>query len=151
MRILVGSRTTLALSSLLVFTHVACASPPRPVKLDRTRLIQRDDGYQQDGKNLDVEDMVKKLSKEPAAAPHVSRSQALKTIVSILGGAGGGLIGWPIGGKLGGDDDPPWELAYVGVGTILLAIPLALWGDASLDSAVDAHNAALSTQPPNPP
>lgn len=148
MRTSVAHRTTVALFSVLVFTQVACAALPRPVvKLDPSRLIERGNGYQQGGRDLDAEDMVEKLSQEPAAAPHVRRSQTLSTIALILAAAGGGLVGWPVGSKLGGDDDPPWELAYTGAGAVLLAVPLMLWGVSSFDRAVDAHNSALGTPP----
>lgn len=103
--------------TLLVAMHMACAGAPPTAKMDRARLIHREDGYQQDGVALDPEDMAEKLSDEPEAAPHVTRAKTLSVIALVLASAGGALVGWPVGGKIGGDDDPAWELAYVGGGT----------------------------------
>jgi hypothetical protein len=133
----------------LLLAQVACGAAPKLVKMDPSRPIQRDDGYQQDGQTLDPEDMSEKLSEEPEAAPHVSRAKTLALIATILGAAGGALVGWPLGGAIGGESDPPWELAYVGGGVILVSIPLALWGASSFDTAVDAHNARVEPPLPN--
>ena len=78
----------------------------------------------------------------------MSRARTLNLIGLILATAGGALVGWPIGGKIGGDPDPTWELAYAGGGAILVSIPLVLWGASSLGSAVDAHNAQLPSTTP---
>lgn len=133
---------------LLVAVHTACAAVPPTAKMDRARLIQREDGYRQDGVALDPEDMTEKLSAEPDAAPHVSRSKTLSVISLVLATAGGVFVGWPIGGAIAGEPNPQWELAYVGGGAILVAIPFMLWAQSSMDSAVDAHNATIAPLAP---
>jgi hypothetical protein len=133
----------------LLLAQIACGSAPNLVKMDPRRPIQRDDGYQQDGQTLDPEDMSEKLSEEPDAAPHVSRAQTLTLVATILGAAGGALVGWPLGGAIAGESDPQWELAYAGGGAILVSIPLMLWGVSSFDTAVDAHNARVGPPLPN--
>jgi hypothetical protein len=144
------SRRTLLLGSLLS-VQVACGVAPTLVKMDPSRPISRDDGYQQEGQTLDPEDMTAKLSEEPEAAPHVSRAKTLNLIAVVLGAAGGALVGWPVGGAIAGDSNPKWGLAYAGGGAILVSIPLILWGVSSFNSAVDAHNSRVGMPPaPNP-
>lgn len=53
---------------------------------------------------------------------------ALGITAQILGGIGGGLIGWPVGTYIGGGD-PEWTLALIGGGLVAIAVPLALIDD----------------------
>jgi hypothetical protein len=145
----ITSKTTTLVASIWLSSQLACAGP-QLAKLDPSRTIETDDGYRQDGKALDAADMTEKLSAEPASAPHVSRARTLSTISMILAAAGGALVGWPIGAKIGGDPNPKWGLAAAGGAVILVSVPLALWGSSSLGSAVDAHNAQLPSTPPEP-
>lgn len=141
---------TLLLGPLLS-VQVACGAAPTLVKMDPSRPIERDDGYQQQGQPLDPEDMTEKLSKEPEAGPHVSRAKTLSLIAVVLGAAGGALVGWPVGSAIGGDSNPKWGLAAAGGGAILVSIPFATWGASSFNSAVDAHNTRVGTPPPPNP
>jgi hypothetical protein len=131
--------------------QVACVAAPKLVKMDPSRPIERDDGYQQQGQTLDPEDMTARLAEEPEAAPHVSRAQTLGLIAVVLGAAGGALVGWPVGSAIAGDANPKWGLAYAGGGAILVSIPFLLWGVSSFNSAVDAHNTRVGTPPPPKP
>lgn len=141
---------TLLVGSLLS-VQVACGAAPTLVKMDPSRPIERDDGYQQQGQTLDPEDMTAKLAEEPEAAPHVSRAKTLGVITMILGAAGGALVGWPVGSAIAGDSNPKWGLAVAGGGAILVSIPFVFWGVSSFNSAVDAHNTRVGAPPaPNP-
>jgi hypothetical protein len=130
----------------LVSVQLACGAPSL-AKMDPNRAIEREHGYQQDGKDLDPDDMSAQLAAEPEAAPHLSRSKTLALIASIVGAAGGALVGWNVAGQLGDGRNSSWGLAAVGGGVILVSVPLALWGASSFDSAVDAHNARVATEP----
>ncbi len=101
--------------------------------------------YTQNGKAIDPGDMADKLEKEPKAAPHVGRARALRVVSTILAAAGGALVGWPLGGYIGGDRRPNWKLAAVGGGAIAIGIPLAIWSDFSMDTGVEVHNKHLET------
>jgi hypothetical protein len=61
----------------------------------------------------------------------------------VLGAVGGALLGWPIGEKLGGAENPHWGLAIAGGATIAVALPLAFWADSKVSQAVDSHNQSL--------
>ncbi|WP_437563089.1 hypothetical protein [Sorangium sp. So ce542] len=125
----------------LALHGLGCGAPQR--KMDPTRPIEVHTGafgvrYTQDGEAIGG--VPEWLSKEPEAASHVSRSQALRLVASLVAGAGGMLIGTPLGQELGGERDPLWPLAGVGAAAIAVSIPLSIWSTSSMDSAVEAHN-----------
>jgi hypothetical protein len=119
--------------------------PPR--RMDPSRPIVINTGfsgarYEQDGEG--ISHMNEWLEKEPEAASHASRAQALSLIATLVSGAGGIMIGTPLGQEVGGDRDPSWPLAGAGVGVIALTIPLIIWSVSSMDSAVEAHNRLIA-------
>jgi hypothetical protein len=134
------------LTCALFATQLACGAPTL-AKMDPYRAIEREHGYQQDGKDLDPEDMSERLAAEPEAAPHLSRSKTLALIATIVAGAGGALVGWNVAGELGDGRNSSWGLAAVGGGVILVSVPLMLWGASSFESAVDAHNTKVAAEP----
>lgn len=134
-------RAVVTMSVLSILGSAGCAST-QTVKMDPSRPIETEHGYQQDGVDLDRADMVAVLGKDPASSSDVSRAQVLGVTAIVLATAGGALVGWPVGEKLGGKAHPTWELAYAGAAAIAVSIPLALWADGSIGSAVEAHNRA---------
>jgi hypothetical protein len=128
----------------LALHGIGCASLQ---KMDPTRRIELNTGffsgprYAQGGKPIGQ--MAEWLEKEPEAAPHASRAQALSLIATLVDGTGGALIGMPLGQKLGGAREPLWPLAGAGAAAIALSIPLMIWSFSSMDSAVEAHNRLL--------
>lgn len=144
-----GLKANSALAILVAFSEVACASTGRLAKMDPSRAIDTEHGYRQDNAALDREDMLRKLEHEPVAAPAVGRARALATISLLLAGVGGALIGWPLGEKLAGNEQPHWSLLYAGGATVAVAIPLAFWADGSVSSAVRAHNEGIEASRPS--
>lgn len=102
--------------------------------------------YLQSGRGLDRSHMAEQLEKEPEAALYVSTSWRLRVFSGILAGAGGAMVGLPVGQELGGDPEPLWPLAAAGAGVTAVAITLAILGVYSMDKAVKAHNATLEHQ-----
>jgi hypothetical protein len=133
--------------AILTVVHtVGCAATQKHVRMDADRPIETDRGYRQDGQLLESSDMLDKLAKEPDSAPHVQRARALVTVAAVLAGVGGALVGYSLGQKITGQS-PTWELAYVGAGAIVVALPLEIWGVSSVNSAVQAHNSVLGADP----
>jgi hypothetical protein len=104
--------------------------------------------YLQRGKEIDRGDMVATIRADPDAERALQSYEPSNTFAFVLGGAGGALIGWPVGALVVGDPDPPWVLAAIGGGLVVLGIPLALYAEASLERAVAAYNAGLARLPP---
>ena len=110
--------------------------------------IEIRDGYRQDGERIEPKSMVEALEREPDAAPAVQRSRAFGTVATVLGALGGALVGWPLGEMAAGSSKPLWALAAVGGGAIVVAIPLAIGADSSMDSAVRSHNDRVAANRP---
>jgi hypothetical protein len=102
--------------------------------------------YEQGDAVLDRKHMTDTLFREPAARDDVSSYRALSTVAMIAAIAGGALVGWPAGVAIGGEEDPPWILAGIGAGAIVLSIPLGVVADNNLEDAVDAHNRKLGAE-----
>jgi hypothetical protein len=143
----VNVKSSRAIAILMVLSTVGCAATPKRVRMDADRPIETDHGYRQGGQLLESSDMLDKLAKERDSAPHVQRARALTTVAVILAAAGGALVGWPLGQKIGGNQSPTWELAYAGAGAIVVAIPLEICALSSVNSAVQAHNSVLGVDP----
>ncbi|MGK3987329.1 hypothetical protein WME99_30080 [Sorangium sp. So ce136] len=138
MKAMMWMAVALALHGLGCVAAQQKMDPSRPIELHTGFFAAR---YKQDGKP--ISDVPEWLAKEPEAAPYVSRSQALTVLAGLVAGAGGGLIGWPVGEALGGERDPVWPLAGAGAVAIALTIPLAIWSVSNMDSAAEAHNRLL--------
>ncbi|MAU26781.1 MAG: hypothetical protein CMH45_05175, partial [Muricauda sp.] len=67
-----------------------------------------------------------------------------KTLSSIMGFVGGGLVGWPVGTAIGGGD-ANWALAGVGAGLIGVSIPISSSANKKTKQAVDVYNSSLGT------
>jgi hypothetical protein len=126
----------------MMLGQVGCAQLPKmsssmPISIDSSPGGPR---YTQDGHAIDVGDMGNQLAKEPLAASHVTTSRGLSIAAVLLAAAGGALIGWPLGQKIGGESKPTWALAGAGAGALVLSIPFTIGSVYSMDRAVDAHN-----------
>lgn len=142
-----SSQSFAAIVLFAALNQAACAGttlppmqPDRPVEIQHGFLGAR---YEQDGRPINQADLLEHLEQDPAAAPAASRYKTLMVVTTGLAAVGGGLIGWPIGQKLAGEEKPIWPLAYAGVGAVLLTIPLGVWANSSLNSAVEAFNQRL--------
>lgn len=60
-------------------------------------------------------------------------------MATVLGFAGGFLIGWPIGTAVAGGE-PQWELPAIGAGLVILAFPFSEQAKKKASIAVDLYN-----------
>jgi hypothetical protein len=127
--------------AILLCCMSGCAAA-QGAHFDPRQAIDTRHGYRQHGAVLDSKSLVEGLKGEPDAGHYVRRAEGLGVLASLFEAAGGGLIGWPLGTKLGGGE-PNWTLAYVGSGCIAVAIPLLIAEIGSYSAAVDAHNHAV--------
>lgn len=73
------------------------------------------------------------------ATEYFKKARGTSGFISVLGYAGGFLIGYPVGTALGGGK-PNWTLAAVGCGLVAIAIPIASSADKNLLKAARAYN-----------
>lgn len=103
-------------------------------------------GYQftQNDKTLTLSQMQDIMKENKEAFALVQSAKANQTWAMILGAAGGGLIGFPIGTAIGGGD-PEWALAGAGAALIVATIPIVKGFNRKTKKAVDLYNATYYT------
>jgi len=101
--------------------------------------------YLQNGRQLRMAEMVSIVKVEDLAYTKMQSAKSNTTMASILGAAGGLLIGWPIGSAIAGGE-PNWTLAIVGAGLIVVSIPISIKGNNQATEAVNIYNASLDKQ-----
>ncbi len=102
--------------------------------------------FKQEGNRLSQNDVLQLMESNKEAYALMKKSKANNTWALILGGIGGGLIGWPLGASIAGGD-AQWELAAVGAGFVIGAIPLVSSAKKKAKKAVDLYNGGLNATP----
>ncbi len=100
--------------------------------------------YYQNDQVLKLPQMVKIMKLNEQASKEIKTAQSTYTLASILGGAGGFMLGWPIGTALGGGE-PNWTMAGIGAGLLLVSIPINQKFNTQVKTAVDTFNGDLPT------
>mgnify|MGYP000103120094 FL=1 len=100
--------------------------------------------YKQNDKYLSSQQMLELMKNNAEALKLIKSANTSKTWGMILGGAGGALIGFPIGTAIGGGD-AKWELAGAGAALLLIAIPISKSYNKKSKKAVDMYNSGFSS------
>ncbi len=100
--------------------------------------------FTQDGKQLSMGALVKTMESNQEAFKLMKSAKASNSAASVLGFAGGFLIGWPIGTALGGGE-PNWTLAGAGTGLIAIGLPFSSQAKNKSKQAVELYNASLNS------
>lgn len=85
------------------------------------------------------------ISEDPIAFEQFSKARAHSAVASVLGFAGGILIGFPVGTALAGGD-PEWGLALGGAALIGISIPFNRAFQKHAQSALDSYNGKKSSR-----
>ncbi len=119
---------------LFVFTVLYSVSH---AQVGDTITIQHDGStrFFMDGKILTLKDVHRIAAVDRNTKALIKQSKANFDAAQVFGFIGGGLIGWPLGAAAGGGE-PAWELAGIGAGLILVAIPF--------NSAANRHGRAAA-------
>ena len=100
--------------------------------------------FTQNGNQLAMKDLVKTMESNQKAFDLIKKAQSNNTLASIIGFAGGGLIGWPIGTAIGGGD-ADWTLAGIGAGLVAIGIPISSSANKKAKQAVELYNSTLDS------
>jgi len=113
---------------------------------DSIRIEKTFGGYQfyQGEKRLKVRDLVNTMQSNTQAYQEIKSAQSSYTLASIVGFAGGFMVGWPLGTALGGGD-PNWTMAGIGTGLIVVSIPISNSFNKKAKQAVNTYNNGLQT------
>lgn len=98
--------------------------------------------YKQNDSYLSGKQLLSLMKDNQQAYDLMKSANTNKTWAAVLGGAGGFLVGFPIGTAIGGGD-AKWELAGVGAVLILVAIPINNNYNKKSKKAVDLYNDGL--------
>lgn len=103
-------------------------------------------GYQfsQGGKRLKVNQLVNAMKPNEQAYNKIKSAKSTYTLATIIGGAGGFMVGYTIGTAIGGGD-PNWVMAEIGAGLIVVSIPITLSYNKKAKEAVDTFNDGFKT------
>jgi hypothetical protein len=97
---------------------------------------------------LDKEGLKHVISKNGQAYEVLKKGLSQNTWAGILGGAGGFLIGYPLGAALAGAENPGWGLLAGGAGLVVLSIPIANSAKKNVTKAVRMYNHSLQASLP---
>ena len=100
--------------------------------------------YTQNGSQMAMKDLVKTMESNQQAFNLIKKAQSNNTLASIIGFAGGGLIGWPIGTAIGGGD-ANWTLAGIGAGLVAIGIPISSNANKKAQQAVELYNSSINS------
>ena len=100
--------------------------------------------YTQNGNQMTMKDLVKTMESNQQAFDLIKKAQSNNTLASIIGFAGGGLIGWPLGTAIGGGD-ANWTLAGIGAGLVAIGIPISSSANKKAKQAVELYNSSLNS------
>lgn len=103
-------------------------------------------GYQftQGGKRLNFSQLSEIMKPNEVAFQEIKAAQSNNTLAAVFGGAGGFLIGYPVGTALGGGE-PNWTMAAIGAGLVVIAIPIGQKANKQAKNAVENCNSSLNS------
>jgi hypothetical protein len=113
---------------------------------DSILIIKKFGGYQfyKNDRQLNMNQLQAVLEVNNEAYKDIKSARSATTFSSILGYAGGFLIGWPIGTAMGGGK-PNWTMAAVGAGLTAISIPISISAKKKARSAVSKYNSGLTS------
>jgi len=99
--------------------------------------------YIQNEKPLSLSELVStmKSNQEAYNLAKTARSNYITSL--IISGAGGFLIGFPLGDAIRGDK-PNWPIAGAGAALVLVSIPISISSNKKMKKAINLYNSGLS-------
>lgn len=99
--------------------------------------------FSQNGVVLTMDNISSKVASNEESLRLINKAKSSATFATILGYAGGGLIGWPLGTAIAGGK-ANWGIAGIGAGLLAIAFPIAGGADKKTKQAVELYNASLN-------
>lgn len=138
-------KTRFVLSCILTFFagclfSSALANSTTPLS-DSIEMRKKFGGYQfyENGRVLSMAQLKSTLRQDSQAFSEFKSARSANGIATVLGFAGGALIGWPLGTALGGGE-PEWAMLGAGVGLVGVSIPFIVKANKKFKKAVDLYN-----------
>ncbi len=101
-------------------------------------------GYQfiQGEQKLTIKKLGEALQSNQLAYEQFKSAKSNYTLATVIGTAGGFMVGWPLGTAIAGGE-PNWTLAGIGAGLIVVSIPISSGFNKKAKQAVDLYNVGL--------
>lgn len=131
---------------IMTLLTVACSFTYGQTSTDSISMKKVFGGYQfyQGDKRLNMNQLVKAMEPNEKAYKEIKSAQSTYTLSTIVGFAGGFMVGWPIGTAIGGGE-PNWTMAGIGAGLIVVSIPITQSFNKKAKQAVETYNGGLQT------
>jgi ABC-type antimicrobial peptide transport system permease subunit len=100
--------------------------------------------FYQGNSRLNMNQLVMAMENNEQAYQEIKSAKSTYTIASIIGFAGGFMVGWPIGTLIGGGE-PNWTMAGIGAGLIVVSIPISESFNKKARKAVNTFNVTTQT------
>ena len=100
--------------------------------------------YTQNGNRMTMGKLVNAMESNSEALKFMKKAKSNNVLASILGGAGGALIGFPIGTAIGGGY-ANWTLVGIGAGLVAIGIPISSGVNKNGKKAVELYNSSLNS------
>ncbi|MFN8208257.1 MAG: hypothetical protein U0T82_12750 [Bacteroidales bacterium] len=98
--------------------------------------------YYKDNKMLNMPGLVMAVQSDEKAFTMMKSAQTYNVVAAILGGAGGFMIGYPLGTAAGGGE-ANWKMATAGAGLVAICIPFGITASRKAKEAVRIYNSGL--------
>jgi len=95
--------------------------------------------YKYKGENLTYDRLKFIVQNNALASNYLQKAHSTSGLLSVMGYAGGFLIGYPLGTLIGGGK-PNWTLAGIGCGILLVAIPISSSANNNVRKAISTFN-----------
>lgn len=127
--------------SLLAFHGTVCLAQAKSDSI-QIRKVFGGTRFELNGRQLRPRQLSLITRSNPAAQAEMKRARSNHALGSIIGAAGGFLVGYQLGGLIGGDK-PNWLAAGAGVGLFGLSLPFGAGYNKRAARAVALYNAGL--------
>jgi len=127
----------LALSCLFSFAQTPNASIEMKKTLGGYLFYQSD-------QRLNMSQLTRAMKANEQAYNEFKIAKSNYVAASIIGGAGGFMIGWPLGAALAGGE-ANWTMAGIGAGLVAISIPFNVKFNKQAKIAVEKFNEGLKT------
>jgi len=112
------------------------AGAPAPIMLEKVFGGLK---FSQNGKYLKPKEILALMESNPEAFNAFKKAKSNLDMASVLGFAGGFMVGWPLGAAVAGGE-PQWGLAAAGGALVVLSIPFSTGFKKHATKAVDIYN-----------
>lgn len=125
----------------LIIVVVSTASYSQKINMEKTF-----GGYKftQNGKNLGLSELVNTMKNDEQSYSLAKSAKSNYVLSQIIGGAGGFMVGWPLGTAIAGGE-PNWTIAGIGAGLIIVSIPITSSANKKMKKAVNRYNSSITS------